>query len=136
VRRLLSAFYPLFSLDQLLSMIQDIMWKGKKASAHGVSAQALSDFSPFFKAQTDSFTEGKTAEAVRFTERNPHILVYFGAHVTDPHDVLPEGVLRDFSTRMRSPQLLVHVAVVAPFLFVPPLMLLLDPSFLRSCSSL
>jgi hypothetical protein len=35
---------------------------------------------------------------------NPHIMVYYGADVTNPHDVWPEGLLRDtFAPHFKGP---------------------------------
>ena len=47
-----------------------------------------------------SFTRGATAEAVQLTQFDPHICVYFGAHVTDPASVLPEGFFRSYYSQM------------------------------------
>ena len=101
---LLMILYPLFTIDQLLDMCQQVKWCTKSASARLVSPQSMTDFVPMFEAQYRSFTDsrGKISSAVRFTERNPHIMVYFGAHIRTAEQAaaaLPEGMYRSYYTK-------------------------------------
>ena len=94
----LMVMFPLFSMDQLLDLARKIMWQGSAVEARALNPMAMTDWAPYFLGQcTIPFPP-----AVEFSRKDPHILVYFGAHITTATAaaaIFPEGVFRDFFSK-------------------------------------
>lgn len=50
----LMATHPLFSIDELMALALKILWRGRKTESHILSAEALTEWAPYFKAQDET----------------------------------------------------------------------------------
>eukprot|EP00964_Phaeocystis_antarctica_P106147 scaffold71070_cov68-Phaeocystis_antarctica.AAC.6 len=50
----LMATHPLFSIDELMALALKILWRGRKTESHIISAEALTEWAPYFKAQDET----------------------------------------------------------------------------------